>query len=101
MAPTQPKIEMATAMIQQQIPVHMEVMGPEDVDGHYVKHLQHGMGLSLLTLFDKAYTQIQGHEVRGENDFSRASLIRYTSSECTYEFDFSATPIQGRVLWNH
>lgn len=100
-APTQPKIDMAKAMIEKKFQVHMEVMGEQDIDGVYVKSIDHGMGLSLLTLFSKAIEKIEAQDNRyTTNDFAKKSVISYSSAECIYEFDFSSIPVQGRVLCN-
>jgi len=95
---TEDKINMAKNMINHQFKVHMEVIEKADVDGQYIKTINHGMNLSMLTFFDKAYLHIQDHKTALNNDFTRQSLIAYDSSECCYEFDFSTLPVKARVL---
>jgi len=97
-APTQDKIKMATDLIQNGIHVQMEVIEAADVDGQYIKTIQHGMNLSMLTFFDNAYQHIQGYEVTPDNDFEQKSVIHYPSSECVYEFDYSSFPVKARVM---
>ena len=96
-APTEPKIQMATTMLQQGMNVHMEVMSEGDVDGSYVKNLSHGMNLSMLTMFKKAYHQLGDHRPKQSNDFKENSVVSYPSDNCIYEFDFSTKPISARV----
>lgn len=95
---TDDKVQMAKQMINGQLNVHMEVIEADDVDGKYIKTIKHGMNLSMLTFFDKAYAHIEGYQKSSENDLSMQSVIRYVSSECLYEFDFSSLPVKGRVL---
>jgi len=94
-ANTKDKIAMASFLIQHGIKVHMEVMSKEDVDGRYVKELKHGMGLSLLTLFDKGYKEIAEHSITNKNDFDRKSKIIYPVEEFQYVFDYSVFPVKA------
>lgn len=98
LALTEHKIQMATFMIHRQMNVHMEVIEASDVDGQYIKTIEHGMNLSMLTFFDKAYAHIKNHYICLENDFMNRSLIGYDSADCCYEFDFSTFPVKGRVI---
>jgi len=88
---------MATYMIQRKMNVHMEVMEAADIDGQYIKTIEHGMNLSMLTFFDKAYTHINEHTISLENDFMNGSVVDYDSGDHRYEFDFSTFPVTGRV----
>lgn len=97
-APTEAKIQMATDMIQNSMNVHMEVIEADDVDGKYIKTIQHGMNLSMLTFFEKAYAHIELHQVGGQNDFDKQSVVEYPSSECLYQFDYSAYPVKAMVV---
>lgn len=97
-AVTEVKVQMASEMIQAGLHVQMEVMDAKDVDGTYIKTIEHGMQLSMLTFFDKAYSHIKAHQVSADNDFVKQSKVVYDSSECRYEFDFSTLPVKGRVL---
>jgi len=97
-ASTEDKIQMAKELMRHNINVHMEVIEPADVDGQYVKTIKHGMNLSMLTFFDKTYADLGDYQISIDNDYRQKSKIRYPSSECIYEFDFSAYPVNGRVL---
>ncbi|WP_373018325.1 DUF2920 family protein [Thiomicrorhabdus sp.] len=97
-ASTEDKIQMARQMIGNGIKVQMEVIEPEDVDGQYVKTIAHGMNLSMLTFFGKAYDHIQAHQVSSGNDFMEKSRVSYVSSECRYEFDFTDLPVTAKVV---
>ncbi|QBZ83488.1 hypothetical protein GHNINEIG_01543 [Hydrogenovibrio crunogenus] len=97
LALTEHKIQMATYMIQREMNVHMEVMEAADIDGQYIKTIEHGMNLSMLTFFDKAFAHINDHTISLENDFMNGSLVGYDSGDHRYEFDFSTFPVTGRV----
>ncbi len=97
-ASTESKIQMAREMIQHGMQVQMEVIEAADVDGQYIKTIEHGMDLSMLTFFSKAYQYIAGYQPETVNDFAKQSIIHYPSAECVYEFDFSSFPVKGRVL---
>jgi len=97
-ASTEDKIQMASNMIAHQMNVHMEVIEADDVDGQYIKTIAHGMKLSMLTLFDKAYSHIENHQVSKENDFTKKSKVSYDSAECRYEFDYTSLPVKARVI---
>ena len=95
---TEDKVQMARQMIAHNLPVQMEVIEAADVDGRYIKTIGHGMDLSMLTFFERAYTHIQTHQISLENDFNQQSVVRYDSAECCYQFDFSSLPVKGQVI---
>lgn len=96
-AQTGQKIQMAESMIQVGMNVHMEVYGQKDVDGNYVKNLNHGMDLSMLTFFEKALPAITLNDVGKKTDFVRQSQICYDSHQYRYCFDFSSFPVKASV----
>ena len=96
-ANTDEKISMAREMIQHQMNVHMEVIEPNDVDGRYIKTINHGMGLSMLMFFDNGYQHIAEHTVSAKTDFSSQKVINYQTPMFEYEFDYKSLPVSARV----
>ena len=90
-APVDDKRAWAEAMRAAGFDVELTVMGPADVDGRYVKTLDHGLGLSLKTMFDRLVGTIT--PATGPDDFARASCIRYAGNPRTYRFDFHANGV--------
>lgn len=100
-ANTNEKIAMVKDMVGNGIDVHMIVADEEDVDGSYIKNTNHGLGLSLQQFFKHGYDHIEqtrpADNLSTDTNFSLKSEIRYTSDQFEYIFDYSQTPIQGRV----
>jgi hypothetical protein len=85
-APIEDKLAWSEAMRTEGFDVELNVMGPGDVDGRYVKTIEHGLGLSLKTMFDRLIGTITPSD--GPDDFTRASCIRYAGNPRTYRLDF-------------
>lgn len=96
-APTQDKIQMAQALISQGFDVHMEVFDQSDIDGKLVKNLGHGMGMSMLTLFDRAWPMVSMKLTQTTNDFGLKSKIRYEASGVEYVFDFNKKGVSANL----
>ncbi len=97
-ASTEQKVNMAKKMTSLGLNVHMEVLGKEDVDGVYVKNINHGMNLSMLTLFDKAYSKlkmIENDKKDTKNDFSLKSKHIYKMDDYQYVFDYKSFPVKA------
>ena len=99
-APTSEKIAMVKALVQCQfIHIHLEVMEEHDVDGTFIKSLDHGMGLSMITFFDRAYSQLQQAGVAFQACEER-ECIKYTCEQATYSFYLQETPVRGVLDFN-
>ena len=94
-ASTEDKINLVKTMVKKGMNVYLAVMGKEDIDGKYVKNAEHSMGLSMLELFARGYTEIKDHKVSKETDFDLASKITYPVKDYQYVFDYSEFPIKA------
>lgn len=96
-APTEEKINMINHMINFGFKyIQMEIMTDEnDIDGVFIKNLDHGMGMSLYSLFEKHYEKsmndTQGFKCKNN------SIISYSCSNVHYVFDFSSTPVSLNI----
>lgn len=99
-APTSEKIDMVQALVQCHFKhIHLEVMEENDVDGTFIKSLDHGMGLSMITFFDRAYSQLQQAGVPFQAGDEHA-CIQYTHEQATYSFYLRETPVRGVLDYN-
>lgn len=94
-ASTEDKINLVKTMVKKGMNVYLAVMGKEDIDGKYVKNAEHSMGLSMLELFARGYTEIKNHKVSKETDFDLGSKITYPVKDYQYVFDYSEFPIKA------
>lgn len=85
-AKVEDKLKMATLLQDNGFDVRISLMGPKDVDGHFVKNLNHGMDLSLKTMFTKLYETIQPRQP--QTDFDLNSEITYKGIDMDYTFTF-------------
>jgi len=94
---TEDKIKMATDMLNHGMKVHLEVYDETDVDGHYIKNMNHGMDMSMLTLFDKALTLINQQLEHTTIETWQPTSITYRSEDKCYQFDFADNGVRGKV----
>ncbi|GKT11119.1 MAG: hypothetical protein ISEC1_P0082 [Thiomicrorhabdus sp.] len=97
-ADTDKKIALAMDMLECGMTVHMLVMDKEDIDGQYVKNIDHGMGLSMVRFFESAYQHIETHPPSEQTNFSKQSLITYQTPLFQYVFDYASLPVSARVV---
>lgn len=90
------KLSMVTHLKNSGFDVQLALMGPKDVDGYFVKNLNHGMNLSLRKMFSKLYETIQPQNA--QTDFDLNSEITYKGSEMNYIFNFNATTITSKTI---
>ena len=99
-APTSEKIDMVRALVQYKYKhVYLEVMEQQDVDGIFVKSLDHGLGLSMITFFDRAYSQLQQAGVAFQA-CEEHECIKYTCEQATYTFYLHEAPVRGVLDFN-
>lgn len=96
-ANTEEKITMAQEMAKNGMDVYMEVVDKDDVDGRYIKTTDHGLGLSMLTFFDKGYSHISQYTASGSTDFSKQNTIKYQTTQFNYVFDYKNLPVLAQV----
>lgn len=90
------KLQMVNLLQANGFDIQFSLMGPNDVDGQYVKNLGHGMGLSLKTMFSKFYETIQPRHA--QTDFDLNNKIVYKGSEMDYLFKFNGTGLSAQTI---
>lgn len=85
-APVTTKIAMAQAMIELGWYIEMLIYEESDVDGDYIKSMEHGMGISMLTFFERGYEILQAMDRPFK--YAAAEHVRYHAGEYNYEFDY-------------
>ncbi|WP_163353072.1 DUF2920 family protein [Desulfovibrio sp. JC010] len=73
--------------------VLLDVVYADDVDGEYIKSLDHGLGLSMLTFFERSYKKLCKLPTRKGPYMGFRSEYRFDDSE--YCFDFSGSPVMA------
>jgi len=94
-ANTQSKIAMANQMMELGMKVHMTVVDKKDVDGTYVKEISHGMGLSMLTFFDRFYASITEEQAHFKS--TAHTIVKYQCHDCCYVFDLRTVPSHAYI----
>lgn len=95
-APTNEKIAMATSMLKNNFRhLQMEIAEENDVDGTFIKSLQHGMGMSMLTFFDLAHTYLMNMNVAFT--CRRNNSVWYTVKDSRYCFRLNESPISASI----
>ncbi|HEY9017175.1 DUF2920 family protein [Thiomicrospira sp.] len=96
-APTQEKIDMANNMAELGFKhVLMNVVDESDVDGHFIKNLGHGMGMSMRKFFEVGYGFLQ--EINPDFKFNdQLKQAVFETSDLIYQFDLSADVVTGQV----
>lgn len=56
---TEEKIKLVNVLKKMGFDVQMEIYSEADIDGRYIKHMEHGMGLSMRMFFARALDQSQ------------------------------------------
>lgn len=97
-ASTKDKVEMAKAMMNKGLLVKMELFTKKDIDGDFIKNIDHGMGLSMVKFFDK------GMEILAEGKDSFVSIenevVTYKYKNGCYKFELSKRPILASYCYN-
>ncbi|MEM7626664.1 MAG: DUF2920 family protein [Planctomycetota bacterium] len=83
-APTTDKQRYVETLRRDGVDATIQVMAEPDVDGRYVKTLDHGLGLSLRTFFEKHYTTLPAHETAHTNDAARGTTLIFAGSDRAY-----------------
>lgn len=95
-APTSEKIVMATSMLKYNFKnLQMEIAEESDVDGTFIKSLQHGMEMSMITFFDKAYAFLMA--MNASFTSTKKNTVCYTTKDSRYCFFLSESPISAAI----
>lgn len=95
-AKVEDKIKMAELLEKNGFDVQLSIMKEKDIDGVFVKNLNHGMGLSLKKMFIKLYKTLQPREAR--TDFDLNSKITYQGFKMDYTFKFNQEQITSDIV---
>jgi hypothetical protein len=85
------KIAMVTLLKKHNFDTKIYVMDHKDIDGKFVKNLDHGMNLSLQQMFSNLYSDITF--TNSYSDITLKSLVRYESLNGAYEFKYESDKI--------
>ncbi|MBX2851621.1 MAG: DUF2920 family protein [Phycisphaeraceae bacterium] len=102
-APTEAKEAYCQRLQELGFDVQFRCMGPEDVDGQYVKSLEHGMGLSLRGFFQRSYASLPDSDLAGSapdwlgDDFDRQTRLAYAGPDRVYTFAFTETGLAAAL----
>lgn len=105
-APTHEKAAYCQSLAAMGFDVSYRCMGPSDVDGRYVKSLDHGCGLSLRGFFERSYASLPEADLSGAvapyegDDFDRQTVLSYPGPERTYRFAFASDGVHAEVMFN-
>ncbi len=94
-ASSKTKIAMAQNMVEINMIVKMTVYDKNDVDGVFVKNLDHGMSLSMLTFFERSYAELDTSPTSFTS--KNVQVVRYRFDKCHYVFDLTTTPVTARM----
>ena len=83
-APTDEKQHYITALQSEGVDATLRVMSQQHVDGRYVKTLDHGLGLSLRSFFEKNYNALPPLDHQHDNDGARQTVLKLTGPMRTY-----------------
>ncbi|MEW5687020.1 MAG: DUF2920 family protein [Pseudomonadota bacterium] len=78
------------ALVEAGFDAHLEIIGPEGIDGQLFKTLTHGLGCSLKGLFDRHIGQVRSRAV--DPDVMRGSVVVYDGVDLAYRFSHVAEP---------
>lgn len=95
-ADTKQKMTMARNMIELGFMVSMEVFEEQDVDGKFIKSLNHGMGLSMLSFFEKGMNFLDS--VKWNRNGYENKCIEYKYNKDKYIFDLNETPLIAKLI---
>lgn len=88
-ANTEEKITLASKMKEKGFNVNLEIYSEKDIDGKYIKTIEHGMGLSMRTFFSRYYTQTE-NEIRNDQliDTDFEHELQYICQTKTYTISY-------------
>lgn len=72
------------ALVQAGFDAHLDIIGPERIDGRLFKTLTHGLGCSLKGLFDRHIGEVRSRAV--DPDVLQGSVVAYDGIDLTYRF---------------
>lgn len=92
----QEKISLAKQMMMKGFNVQMNVYSENDIDGAYIKNMNHGMGLSLRKFFSMCYENSKSdiHDDQ-RTDFDFEHSLQFICDDLTYSVNYTgkASPV--------
>lgn len=83
-APTAEKAALVEALNKQGIDATLTIAGPGDVDGRYIKSLDHGLGLSLRMFFEREYAALPPIDGARRGDAQRGTRLDFVGPGRVY-----------------
>lgn len=102
-APTEEKAHCCAMLSDAGFDMDYRCAGPGDVDGVYIKSLEHGLGLSLRGFFERSYVSLPESDLAGQagdwpgDDFDRSTELVYAGSSRTYHFAYGPGGIRATM----
>jgi hypothetical protein len=95
-ANTQQKLAFVKDMKKNGFDVEIKIYTKKDIDGKYIKNLEHGMGLSMRDFFSKYYNRIKGdikydHQI--DFDFEHSFQFECETQKYTFIYKGGSQPI--------
>ncbi len=86
---TEEKLKLVNALKEIGFDVQMEIYTEKDIDGRYIKHMEHGMGLSMRLFFAKALEQTQTRIKNDQRlDFDFEHTLHFQCETQTYTINY-------------
>ena len=85
------KIELARGLQSLDFDAQIKIFTPGDIDGRYIKHMEHGMGMSMRLFFANSYQQVQPLIVSHDQnlDFDFPHTLSFPCEGRTYTITYS------------
>ena len=98
---TSKKISFVNDLLKKGFDVEMKIFSKEDVDGRYIKNMNHGMGLSMKLFFSEAFNQIQT-KVKDDRriDFDFKHTLNFVCEKKTYVISYKGNSQPKCTLLN-
>lgn len=96
LAAVEKKESMAKLLQEQGFDVRLVIMDEKDVDGRFVKNLDHGMNLSMKIMFANLFETVTRRAE--QTDIDLQSKIIYRGSNLTYSFTYTPAGVIPEVL---
>ncbi|MEM9419542.1 MAG: DUF2920 family protein [Planctomycetota bacterium] len=96
-APTAEKQAYIESLQQRGLDATLQVFTESDVDGSYVKSLDHGLGLSLRTFFQSQLDSLPPVTQNYQNDAARNTTLRFQGESSSLTIHHTPTGVQASI----
>ncbi|WOF73883.1 DUF2920 family protein [Parvibaculaceae bacterium PLY_AMNH_Bact1] len=94
-SPPAAKVQQAEVLNALGYNVQLDIVEERDVDGKFIKSLDHGMGIALELLFDKYYPTLEKRNGRTDRDLG--SVLHFHGPKYTYRLRHQAGSLHADV----